>query len=247
MPSQIRRFTCLAGLMARALALAAPVLAIVSWAGLTSATESQIRPERHGFEVRTHADDPVLDERTVEISYQGIIDYPMAENLAAIWADIRGQYDVIVLRLDSHGGELGHTVKVISILKQIRSEAFLETLVYHGDSCYSACVLVFMQGERRVAGGASAWTFHGLCPRHTNVPVPDATSRFVELLRDAGASETFLCSVLEERRLSRPGQFWFSGYELFHVQHAGIITDLLDSWQPETPAPPSFDPQIGPQ
>lgn len=240
----VERISRMAGPAIRRAAVALPVLGIVCWAGVSGATESEVRPERLGFEVLTHDDDASVDDQSVLIRYEGIIDYPMAENLAAIWAEVRGRYGVVVLQLNSIGGELGHTAQVVSVLKQIRNEALLKTLVDHGDRCHSACVLVFMQGEARIAGGSSSWTIHGSCQRHSNIPSPEATRGFLELLRDAGVSERFLCTLLDGQRLMLPGQFWFSGYELFHVHHAGIVTELLDPWRPELPAPPPFDPQI---
>src|SRR5450432_2914028 len=73
----------------------------------------------------------------------------MAENLVDIWSEVRGKFRVVVLDLDSNGGELVHTERVITILKGIRGETILETLVRQNHRCLSACVLVYLQGAER--------------------------------------------------------------------------------------------------
>ena len=77
------------------------------------------------------------------------------------------------------------------------------------------------------------WLFHGVCHAFAELPLPQETEYFLTLLADAGVSREFL-SVLE-RQISRPGEFWASGYELYHVYQAGIVTKLLDPWRPLTP------------
>ena len=42
-----------------------------------------------------------------------------------------------------------------------------------------------------------------------------------------------------DHRIYLPGSFILSGYELFAVQDAGIITELLPVWRAETPVVPS--------
>jgi hypothetical protein len=148
------------------------------------------------------------------------------------------------LDLDSNGGELVHTERVITILKGIRGEAMLETLVRQNHRCLSACVLVYLQGAERTAGSATIWMFHGPHRLHTNVPSPVSTLRYVDLLRQGGVSEPFLSFLVEQNRLNSPGGYWMTGHELFQMHHANIITRLLEPWQPEIPAAPPFDPQI---
>lgn len=209
-----------------------------------AAGAAQGQPEQSGFAVMTHADDASIAEGLVVIRYKGVIEAPMAQQLADIWTGLRGRYRTVVLHLDSPGGVLDQAEEVIATLKAIRNEATLKTLVHQGERCLSACVPVFMQGQERIAGGATSWAFHGACRAYSNVPVPQPTQRYVDLLREAGVAEEFLCHLADLGYLSRAGTYWTSGYELVNVHHANVITRLLNAWQPEAAVLPPPSPQI---
>jgi hypothetical protein len=159
----------------------------------------------------------------------------MVNELERLRGEIK-RYDTIILDLDSAGGLLSYTEEVLAVLQSIRLSVQLNTYVRHGSECLSACVLVFLQGEERIAGGASAWLFHGVCHAFTEVPTPKQTERFIALMAAAGVSESFLSTLIDNGYLSRPGEYWLSGYELYHIHNAGIITSLLDPWRPRSPA-----------
>ena len=132
--------------------------------------------ERVGFKLFFNDTEPTIDIDTAVIRYRGIISFPMAGNLAEIWSELKGRnFSTIIVHLDSEGGGLSETKHVIKILKEIRKALSLKTLVYHGDRCLSACIPVFMQGEERIAGGASVWMFHGACRTFTNIPSLERT------------------------------------------------------------------------
>lgn len=219
---------------------------IIGTAAALLAATAGAAPDPAGGETRPLVGFTVAETAPGEatITYAGPIDFPMAENLADIWARIRGGSTSVLLDLDSVGGELTHAEKVISVLADIREDARLRTRVRQGNRCLSACVLVFVQGERRLAGGATAWMFHGPCPLYTNSPAAEPTQRYVTLLAERGVSAGFLCLMTRNSYLESPGKFWASGYELVHVYDAGIITDLSEPWEPEAPSPPPFDPQL---
>jgi len=86
--------------------------------------------------------------------------------------------------------------------------------------------------ERDVAP-PSAWLFHGVCHAFADLPLPEETKRFISLMAEAGVSQEFL-SLLESH-ITTPGEFWVSGYELYNVHRAGVITKLLDPWRPMNP------------
>lgn len=209
----------------------------------TGAAEDS-RVHRIGFKILTQADDRSIAADTIEIRYDGPIAYPMAENLAEIWMGLAGRYRIVVLDLNSHGGDLHHAKAVASILRDIRESVRLQTIVRLDHSCLSACVLVYMQGEDRIAGNATSWLFHGPRRLETNVPSPGATQEYISLLRDAGVHASFLAMLVEGGRLNNPGAYWMSGHELFETYRANIVTRLLDPWQPEEPVEPPVDTRI---
>lgn len=204
------------------------------------------QPLRVGFEIANNDIDPSIGPDTVVWRYRGPIEHPLAANLDELERDLPQRYRIVVLELDSRGGELLHTKLVVQVLKRLRSNRTLHTVVSNGASCLSACIPVFMQGERRKAGTASAWLFHGACSRLTNVPSPQATSEYLQMLVESGVAREFLCRLEHIGAFSKPGQFWLSGYEI-HTSQAGITTELLPSWLPEDPVYPPFDPNLRPR
>ncbi|HSP24807.1 MAG TPA: hypothetical protein VLQ65_06505 [Saliniramus sp.] len=225
----------------RGLACAALALACTVFAGISVAEEP---PRRIGFEVVTAAESPTIKPGVVLVRYNGQIAYPMAENLAEIWNGIRGSHTRVVLDLDSPGGDLVHAEMVIAVLREIAGEVALTTVVEQGNRCLSACVLVYMQGADRAAGGATAWMFHGACPPFSNIPSAVATRRYLADLEEAGVATQFLCNLETYGFLDAPGRFWASGYELFHVYEANVITRLLEPWEPAAPLALPIDRQI---
>jgi hypothetical protein len=199
-----------------------------------------------GFEVFTSSDNQTIAEDQVVIRFTGIIDAPFHIDLKRIWSGLADRYSRVLFDLDSPGGSLAEVEKAIGIISEIRGIARVDTLVRHGSLCASACVAVYMQGEDRIAGGASVWLFHGACHQRSNVPSISLTKRFLDILAEAGASVTFLSRLVDEQYVLRPGDFWLSGHELFHVYQANIITRLLEPWRPATSYAPSLGSQIGP-
>jgi len=196
----------------------------------------------------TSAGNPTIAADTVVLRLTGKIEPPMARELAAMWPDRAPQHRRLLIDLDSPGGSLAETEALVSAIAGIRAEGRVDTLVRHGALCASACVAIFVQGEDRAAGGASVWLFHGACrDPGSNVPSIALTERYLDILREAGVTESFLCTLAGEGYVTTPGKFWLSGYELYHVHNANVITRLLDPWRPETPTLPPTDPAIGPR
>lgn len=202
---------------------------------------------RAGFEVLTTTDNATIAADTVVLRLSGKIEPPLASELTGIWSGLRPQYTRLLFDLDSPGGSLAETEKIVDAIAAIRREARVDTLVRHGATCASACIAVFVQGEQRSAGGASAWLFHGACYEHSNVPSVGLTDRYMDILRKAGVSEEFLCRLIADGYVTTPGKLWLSGYELFHLYDTNVITRLLEPWQAEPPFGPPIDPWLGPR
>ena len=139
------------------------------------------------------------------------------------------------------------TEALIKVIAAIRRTATVNTLVRHDAECASACVAIFVQGSKRSAGGSSTWLFHGAYRHPSNVPNLAKTDRFLDILRAAGVAPQFLKRLVRDGYVTTPGKLWLSGYELVHVFHANIITDLLNPWRAEPPrgVPPIYI--IGPR
>ncbi|MDX2158365.1 MAG: hypothetical protein SFW09_17850 [Hyphomicrobiaceae bacterium] len=209
--------------------------------GTARASEPVNRP---GFTVTIVAPETSVAGPAAVVAYQGPIAYPMAENLAEIVASLPPDTERLMLDLDSEGGSLAQAVAAIETLLRAASRFRLETRIGHGRKCLSSCIPIFMQGRRRIASSASVWLLHGGCGPMTNVPSEKATQTYIRLLRQGGIAVEFLSMLECAGYFTEPGALWLSGYQLFHVHKAGIITELLPDWHPERPVVPPFDPNV---
>ncbi len=181
---------------------------------------------------------PSIAEGSVVLRVSGMLDAATSDAALAALGGVGPEVETLIVHIDSHGGGSTATRRIIERLRSmVAGGVRLRTLVHQGDTCASACLLVFLQGSERYAGNASAWGFHGACAGSGNVPAPWATRLFVSDLAAAGVSPAFLRHLDETGCLAEPGVYWLSGYELREVWHAGIITHLIPAWQPEFPRP----------
>src|SRR5262249_1530812 len=143
------------------------------------------------------------------IEYDGPIVFPMAENLREIWTEIRknNRFQRVVLRLNSPGGTDLDGLEVISVLREIRQQVRLITVVNEHDLCASMCVPVYLQGEIRYAGPATSWMFHGAAKDLSNIPVLAPTLRYFDLFKERGIDEEFTRFLFDNRYVTSPGAY----------------------------------------
>ena len=103
-----------------------------------------------GFKVVTAEDGAMAATDLVVIEYDGPIVFPMAENLREIWTEIKksSRFHKVALRLNSPGGTDLHGLEVIGVLREMRQQVQLMTLVNEHDLCASMCVPIYLQGDR---------------------------------------------------------------------------------------------------
>jgi hypothetical protein len=230
--------------MVRNLALVLICVLVVSDGFLSTGAVSSppTVPLHPGLRVFTHKQDPSIKNDAIGLRFRCPLSYPLAENLRDLLLQTPPVYHHAVLELDSEGGELSYLLKLIEVLGEVRKRTEFTTRVMGGGICASGCIAAFMQGTKRKASGASVWVFHGACSAYTNVPDLDATERYLGLLESSGVKNEFLCRLRDQGYVTQPGNFFLSGYELFKIHDAGIITELLPSWQPEDPMfPPALE------
>lgn len=195
-------------------------------------------PKPAGLEVFTRDQLPWMAPDAVGLRYTGHLVAPLAEDLRELLLAKPQRFNHVVLELDSNGGELSYVKKLVSVLQEVRGRMELTTRVMEGALCASGCIPLFMQGERRKASAASIWVFHGARSAFTNIPDPAATGDYLAMLSASGMDPAFLTVLETDNHIYKPGSLVLSGYELFHVYKAGIITELLPSWRDENPAMP---------
>ena len=192
-----------------------------------------------GLEVFTHETLSWMAEDGVGLRYTGPLRASLAGELRALLLGVPRRFSHVILELDSDGGNLAHVREIISVLQEVRARMQLTTRVTEGSLCASGCIALFMQGETRKASGSSIWVFHGARGAFTNIPDPTATDDYLSLLTAAGMRPAFRAMLEAGNRIYLPGSFILSGYELFAVHDAGIITELMPVWRAERPVLPS--------
>lgn len=192
-----------------------------------------------GLEIFTHETLSWIAPDAVGLRYTGPLRRPLADQLRQLLLFEPLRYKHVILELDSDGGELGYVKELVSILRDVRNVSEFTTRVMEGSLCASGCIPLFMQGANRKASGASIWVFHGASRAFSNIPDPVATEEYLELLTSSGMNSEFRAELEMENRVYRPGSFVLSGYELFAVYKAGVITELYPFWREQEPVFPS--------
>ena len=195
-------------------------------------------PKSGGLEIFTREEVPWIAADGVGLRYSGPLLPPLADDLRALLLASPQRFHRVVLELDSNGGELAYVKELVALLQEVRGKMELTTRVMEGAICASGCIPVFMQGKKRKASGASVWVFHGARSTLTNIPNPAATKAYLEILTASGMKAGFLAFLEEDNRIYKPGSLILSGYELYGLYKAGIITELLPAWRDEEPILP---------
>jgi hypothetical protein len=190
-----------------------------------------------GFDVLTAEDGATKSPELVVVKYEGPIAFPMAENLQTIWHGIRSsnRFKTMLLRLNSEGGTDVEGRKVIQLLRAIRGQMALTTLVGDHDLCASMCVPVYVQGDIRIASPASSWMFHGASRFMSNIPSLTATEAYFGMLSDRKIDANFIEFLFDNSYVTTPGAYWMSGSDL--AARSIVITKLLPNWRPADPHP----------
>lgn len=196
-------------------------------------------PSPLGLEIFTHEKLGWIAEDSIGLRYTGPLRAPLAEQLREILLVTPRKYNHAILELDSDGGELSYVKELVTLLQEVGKRMEFTTRVTEGSICASGCIPIFLQGQKRKASGSSIWVFHGARGAFTNIPDPDATEEYLDLLSASGMNQTFRDYLEADHRILLPGSFILSGHELFAVHRSGIITELLPVWRKEEPVFPS--------
>ena len=108
------------------------------------------------------------EDGTLYIDWSGPIVAGMADDLRAALGKYGTTLNRVVLFLDSVGGKVDDSDRVIEVLNEIKLRHQLITVVPHGKLCASMCIPIFLQGEDRLAARASIWLFHEAAQRQAN-------------------------------------------------------------------------------
>ena len=223
--------------MGRPAAEPSPALLNVEWVNKPWPVKTQLhgRAGEPELDVFTSREMAAMGLDGVALRYEGPLKPVLAEELRKLLLTPPQRFNRVVLELDSNGGDLSVVKDLVAVLQQVRGRMELTTRVMEGAVCASGCIPVFMQGKKRKASGASVWIFHGARTDLTNIPSRGATNDYLDVLTSSGLAPGFRAELEDDDRIFRPGSLILSGYEVFHINKAGIITELLPNWREENP------------
>lgn len=168
------------------------------------------------------------DEKTI-VLLEGLIRAPLAEKFQKLITETDLKKE-IELRFDSVGGSIYETKKLINILNELKeNNTGLTTRVDQGSMCASSCVPLFVQGQKRLAGNASSFMFHGVALYAvTNVPGENDTKIMIESYRKAGIAEKWIQEQIDMQVWSSPNETWYNGKELLE-NDSNFVTESLNN------------------
>jgi len=149
----------------------------------------------------------------------------------------------IILDLASPGGRTKESDKIILAMDEAKAQGKkLITLVSNGHSCESACTLVYMNGDRRIAGAAGVFMFHAV--QYEAMPgVADKlmTSAIIKFYQDRGLSKDWIAERYVQEVFVGVNDYFITGKDAY-AQKIGLVTELWPELVFHERAP--FDPQI---
>lgn len=149
----------------------------------------------------------------------------------------------IYLELNSPGGYFKEAQAIYEYIKAEKVNGLkVTTYVPSGSICGSACTMIYIAGEERIAGEAAAFMVHGV--QREAMPGfldPIMTGHIQQLYRSNGVSADWIIELRKKLVFSGINDFWFSGRDAASkdvgfatIMHSGLIE--YD--------PPKIDPQI---
>lgn len=149
----------------------------------------------------------------------------------------------IYLELNSPGGYFKEAQSIYEYIKAEKENGLkVATYVPSGSICGSACTMIYIAGEERIAGEAAAFMVHGV--QRESMPGfldPIMTSHIQELYKANGVSADWIAELRKKLVFSGINDFWFSGRDAAskEVGFATIMHSGLIEYDP-----PRIDPQI---
>jgi hypothetical protein len=168
------------------------------------------------------------------LSWNGSITDPMSECILGEFEKAKANTKRVLLNLNSRGGDLRGAEQTITVLRKIRQTHYFETEVSPGGVCASACIPVFLAGERRWGALTSSWGFHEVGRWIGQERKKLTTNRamtervFQDYYLPAGVSEVWLNRL---RPLIQHADYWQTGQNLWEDK-SGIITHPIENLAP---------------
>lgn len=208
--------------------LAATVLMLAATAFLIARNEQFIFRDEGRLEAKRDPGDP----NTVVFYWRSEVEVPMARRYAEAFEEWAGRADRIILDLHSPGGVIAEGEQAVRVIEEMKKTHIVDTRVRRGYKCYSMCVPIFLEGERRIAGENALFMFHEPTLRdfHTGEKVDTfeferalTTRRFVErYFVNSPINPAWLETLLTEWK----GRDVFKSARELMEEESGIVTEV---------------------
>ena len=171
---------------------------------------------------------------TLYLRWTGEIGAEFYKSIAFEFEKTKKRVRNVLLEISSCGGDRETMERTIRLLRYLKRSHTFETVVDRGEICASACVPIFLQGQRRWGALTSSWLFHEVSRWDDRRRTEESVNRTVtaRLLEDyfpqAGVPEAWLNRL---RMMIQHSDYWQTGENLWEDK-SGIITDPLDNHVP---------------
>ena len=168
---------------------------------------------------------------TLYLRWTGEIGAEFYKSIAFGFEKTKRRVRTVLLDISSCGGEREAMERAIRLLRYIKRTHTLETIVDRGETCASACVFIFLQGQRRWGALTSSWLFHEASRWNNWYRTKLAVNRtltarlFEDYFPEAGVAEAWLNRL---RMMVQHADYWQTGENLWEDK-SGILTDPLDN------------------
>ena len=179
-----------------------------------------------------------VSDKQLRLTWIGTVRDGMAKRIIETFEPLKDRVGAVTLRLHSCGGDSDAMRRTIEVLRGIRQTHHLSTVVQLGGTCSSACIPIFLQGERRYAALTSVWAFHQSSWQDRDRIDRDAVVRRSDMAEtDKKLKEYYEPAGVSKRWLKRLrshilfGEWWQTGRDLWE-EKSGIITEVLSNSYP---------------
>jgi len=168
---------------------------------------------------------------TLYLRWTGTISNPLYKGIALEFEKAGQGARSVLLQLSSCGGDREAMERTIGLLRYVKRTHKLQTIIDRGEICASACIPVFLQGQRRWGALTSSWLFHEVWHwadskrKEARVNRTLTERLFQDYYLPAGVSENWLGHL---RIMIQHSDYWQTGQNLWEDK-SGIITDPLDN------------------
>ena len=164
---------------------------------------------------------PARADTTIALS--GPVDWDMVRALER--ATNRAEPGPITIEIDSRGGRVDAGFEIATKIKMLRLTGHA-VITRVTRNCMSMCVVIYAEGDRRVAAPDSKWMLHAAENPTDEADAERATAKTVSILIQRGVNPDWLTGLVARGVFTTPKtEARFSGADLY-ATHSNLVTEI---------------------